>query len=530
MRNGYFQLDRRVDGTYLILYPPIEDGIPCDPLEITKYLDDFKIDYDKNQIYDQVKDQTKEKAFRINTVKIASIDETANVTLLEDGLKAQVRFYPTIVGGREFSHEDVVHQLTVKGIKFGIDDVAIDKYIKNKKFCTNYILAEAMLPIEGSDAVIEYHFNTDPSRKPKMNEDGSVDFHKLDNLSHIQKDEVIATLTPAVMGKPGTDVLGRVLKPKKVNVKFLRKVKNTRLAPNGLDLVSEVNGHASLVDGQIFVSDIYVIPGNVDASTGDIEYEGNVEVNGNVNTGYKVTASGDIIVNGIVEGAEIHAGGQIILKRGIQGMSRGVLDAGSNIVAKFIESAEVHAGGYIQTESIMHSKVQAGAEVKVSGRKGFITGGVIKAGRCVEAKIIGSVMGTATEIAVGENIALSEEVKQLSNERIQVTDNLDKSEKIIAFISKKMRDGEALAPEKIEQFKTLAAKTTDMKHRIEEIDKRIDYLCEQIDSFVNGYIAVDDVIYPGCKVMVSNVTTFIHAETKHCKLIRDGADVRVKAY
>ena len=211
MRNGYFQLDRRVDGTYLILFPPVEDGLPCDPLEITKYLDDYKIEYDKKTIYDAVKIQSEEQAIRITTARVASIDETANISISDDFSKVIVRFYPAIVGGREFGRDDVLHELTRRGVKYGANEIAIDKYISNKKFCTSYVLAEATLPVEGEDARIEYHFNTDPSKKPKMNEDGSVDFHQLDTVSHVQKDEVLATLTPAVMGKPGTDVLGRVI-------------------------------------------------------------------------------------------------------------------------------------------------------------------------------------------------------------------------------------------------------------------------------------------------------------------------------
>ena len=65
-------------------------------------------------------------------------------------------------------------------------------------------------------------------------------------------------------------------------------------------------------------------------------------------------------MDGIVEGAELVAGGQIILKRGIQGTGRGKMKAGTNIVSKFIESATAEAGGFIQTESIMHSNVTAG--------------------------------------------------------------------------------------------------------------------------------------------------------------------------
>ncbi|MBQ8038297.1 MAG: DUF342 domain-containing protein, partial [Lachnospiraceae bacterium] len=51
--------------------------------------------------------------------------------------------------------------------------------------------------------------------------------------------------------------------------------------------------------------------------------------------------------------------GHIILKRGIQGMDRGVLKANGNVISRFIESATVEAGGYVSADAIMHSNVSA---------------------------------------------------------------------------------------------------------------------------------------------------------------------------
>ena len=532
MQNGYFKLEQHNDGTYLVIYPAFDMGTACDPIEVTRYLDGYNIDYEKATVYDVVKsaigNETKEA--RITTLNVGSIDESLFVTCSAENMSAIVRFYPPSTTGRKLTKEDIVHQLGRQGVHFGIDEQQIESFLNDRKYCTSYILAEAEMPIEGHSASIEYHFNTDLSRKPKLNEDGSVDFHQLDTVSHIEKGMVLATLTPAVQGKPGTDVLGRPIKPHSVNVKFLKQVKHTKLSPDGLQLVSEVNGHAMLVDGQLFISDTYTVPANVDPSTGDINYNGNVEVVGNVNTGYKIEATGDIIIDGVVEGAELYAGGQIILKRGIQGMGRGILKAGTNIVSKFIESAEVNAGGFLQTESIMHSTVSVGGEIIVKGRKGFITGGSVRSGKFIEAKTVGSVMGTNTALEVGVNMALSEEAKALEKERQELTGQIDRAEKIIFYISKKIKEREQLPPEKLEQFQQLSAQKKVMENRIVEIDDKIDKINEELDNAVGGYIRIDDVIYPGCKVTVSNVSTFIRNETKHARLVRDGADVRVAAY
>lgn len=530
MTNGYFRLEIRNDGTYLIAYPPEPGGVPCDPNEILNYLDIYNVDYDKIAIYNLFRNFSEKKELRITAIKVSAFDETMNLEISDNFTVVTARFYPEVEGGKKLTKDEILWLANKRGIKSGIKEDVIDKFLAERQYCTPYIIAEAEPPVEGSDAVVEYFFNTDLTKKPKMNEDGSVDFHQLDNLSKVEKDQVLAVLTPAVHGKPGIDVLGRAIQPRKVNVIFLKQSKNARLTSDGLQLISNVNGHAVLADKQVFVSDTYEIPGNVDVATGDIEYNGTVIVAGNVNSGYKVHADGDVIVEGIVEGAEIFAGGQIVLKRGIQGMNKGILNAGANIVAKFIESAEVRAGGFIQTESIMHSKVTAGAEIIVRGKKGFITGGIIRAGKFIEAKTAGSVMGTQTVIEVGENMNLVEEERELLNEKRTIRENIDKTEKILFFISKKIKDREQLPKEKIIQFQQLSVSNKEFKKRIEEINARLEELDLMLENSTKGYVLVDDVIYPGCKVTISNISTYIRSETKHCRLIRDGADVRVTAY
>ncbi|MCR5331011.1 MAG: FapA family protein [Lachnospiraceae bacterium] len=533
MRNGYFQLEKRNDGAYIVIYPPEEGGELCDATEVTRYLDGYNIDYAKNVVYDTVKNCNEvllKRDARITTLSVGNYDESLQLNIHPDAMAAEVRFYPPSTGGRDFNKDDIIHQLGRQGVKFGIQEDVIEQYLLDRHYCTNYTLAIAQPAVEGHSAVIEYHFNTDLTRKPKLNEDGSVDFHQLDNVSHVEAGQVIATLTPADFGTPGTDVLGRPIKPTKVNVKFLQQVRNTKLSADRLQLICEVNGHASIVEGKIFVSDTYVVPANVDPTTGDIMYNGNVHINGNVNTGYRVEATGDIIVDGIVEGAELIAGGQIVLKRGIQGTGRGRMKAGSNIVTKFIESATAEAGGFIQTESIMHSTVTAGGEVVSRGKKGFITGSTVRSGKNIQAKTIGSTMGTDTTVEVGVNMALSEEQKRLEAELAEVTASIDKAAKIIAFISNKIKNREQLPPEKLEQFQQLSAKTKELEKRSTQIGDRLTEILNELENSVGGYILVDDIIYPGCKVTVSNVTTFIRKETKHCRLVRDGADVRVAAY
>ena len=60
--------------------------------------------------------------------------------------------------------------------------------------------------------------------------------------------------------------------------------------------MSQVSGHVILENDKIFVSNVLELV-NVDNSTGDIDYEGDVVVKGNVLAGFTVKATGDITSN-----------------------------------------------------------------------------------------------------------------------------------------------------------------------------------------------------------------------------------------
>ena len=122
---------------------------------------------------------------------------------------------------------------------------------------------------------------------------------------------------------------------------------------------------------------------------------------GNVSSNFEIRAGGNVIISGVVEGACIEAGGNIIIARGMNGMAKGILKAGGNIVAKFLENATVSAGGYVNTESILHSNVTASTEIQVTGKRGFITGGHVRAGQRIEVKTLGATLGAPTVVEVG---------------------------------------------------------------------------------------------------------------------------------
>lgn len=527
-KNGFFQLCHKEDGTYLKIFPAMNGGKALSVEDVTAYLDWKKVtEYDLKALNQVILTARKPMEYKLTSVISASQDEELKAWISEDHMMAVGRFYPPSSNGKFLEKQDIINSLNRIGVKYGILESNIDRYVKNRQFCTNIMLAKATPAVEGKSASIVYHFEVGASAKPRINEDGSVDFHQLDNISHVNKGDILATLEPADYGQPGTDVLGNVIKPQKVVNKALRHGKNIHLSEDGLIMYSDVSGHVSLTDDRVFVSDTYEVPADVSPSTGDIEYDGNVLVRGNVITGFTVKAKGDIIVEGVVEGATLIAGGQIVLKRGIQGMNRGILEAQGDIVTKFIENSVVTSGGNINTDAIMHSRVSAKGDVVVSGKRGLATGGEIKAGNMISVRTAGSMMGTSTVLEVGVDPELMNVFRDLEKEIDELKEEREKAAQTLNLFKRKLGKGEKLPQDKLLMLKAANSSYNSLDTKIEE--KLAEYLSfkEELDNQEGGRIRVEGVGYSGVKIVISNIVYYVKTEVQHCQFIRDRGDIRM---
>lgn len=528
--NAYFCLNITPSKTSLILIPEQGHGEKLKFKEIDEYLTDRGIEYEKVDLANAITNLMETKEIFLSNKNRLPEDESVNIVVTPDRYQVIGRFYPPSNLGKKMMKEDIIAAMVKKGVKFGVNDKIIQGFLENREYCKDYVLGSALLPVEGKDAEIIYYVNIDLNKKPKVNEDGSVDFHRLDNINHVSKDELLAEFFPADKGKPGIDVCGTGLKPRNVKVENLKIGKNVYTNEDRTKIFSSVNGHVTMINGALHVSDTYEVLKDVDASTGDIVYEGNVTVKGNVRTGYKITAKGDIIIEGVVEGAVLEAKGQIILKRGIQGMNKGILKAGGSIVSKFIESASVTAGGFITTEAIMHSYVSAQGDITVNGRRSFITGGEIRSTSMIHAKLAGSTMGTPTVLEVGVDPALVEEYRRMEREIPLMQAEIEKSKQLFAVFAKKLKNGEKLPVDKLIYIKTTQEANQRLEHTINEYRLRMEQLQKEMENNENGCIKIIETIYPGCKLVISGVVQFIRTESKHCRFIKDKADIKLLAY
>lgn len=528
-KNAYFCLNVKNDGVFVEVFPPKEDGMVVSIGELTSYLNARNLSlYDVKQLNDALNEREKISSVKVGLPSsINKVDEAMAVSIYPDKMQAVVRFYPPANEGNKLTAQDIIAGLTKEGIKKGILQEEILKFLQNPEYCTDYILAKGKTPVEGHNAEIKYYFNTDINLKPKRNEDGTVDYKELNTISRVNAGDKIAELIPEDPGEDGYNILGEAIKPHSVKTKRLEGGKNMTLSEDKKILYSAVTGHASLVSGKIFVSDVYEIPADVDNSTGNIDYNGSVTIKGNVKGGFKVVAIGDIVVEGVVEDATLISDGQIIVRHGIHGMNKGMLKAKSNIICRFIENATVVSGGYVDAEAILHSKVDAYGEVIVKGKKGFITGGVVRAGNLIEAQTIGSEMETLTQIEVGVDPIQKEKYIEVQKKIKEYDEQIGKLKPIVTTYSNKMKQGEALSKEQMTYIRKLALQLQSLQGEVVPLKQQVKELERLISNENAARVKVLKDIYPGVNISISDAKMTLKDQRTYSQFIRQEGEIKI---
>ena len=526
--NSYFQLEVRDEGVFLKIFPPREQGATLAVSEVTTYLNSQNFtNYDLKELNAAIQSRQLTEV-RVGERTGIAVNETMVIQISADNMMVVCNFYPPSEKGSKMDAQEIVKDLQFRGIRFGIKQDEIIRFLSNRLYCTDYVLAEGQPPVHGKDASIQYFFNTNVDLKPKKNEDGSVDYRELGTISHVKQGDLLAKLEKEDPGKPGKDVFGQEIKPRTVKTLRLSYANNITLSEDQTEIRSNVTGHASLVDDKVFVSDIYEVPADVDNSVGNINYQGNIHIAGNVKSGFQIYAKGDIIVDGVVEDAVLQSESQIIVKRGIHGMNRGMLKASGNIICKFIENATVIAGGYVETESIILSQVSAASEVRVVGLKGFITGGVIRAGGAVEALTIGSEMGAPTKIEVGVEpekkeryIALQKMIQQTNKEIAQI-------KPVLTSYSEKLARGEQIAKDKLGYVQKLVYTLQEKQKAVNEAQTEYLQLHTEMMRGNSAKVKVKNAIYPGVTVSISDLSLNMNEKRGFCQLIKQQGEIVIQ--
>ncbi|MFH1563660.1 MAG: FapA family protein [Nitrospirota bacterium] len=340
--------------------------------------------------------------------------EDIEIEISPDAMKVFLQINSSVAEGSLIDVNIIMHKLWNAGVVHGIKGEVILQIIEQKIVGEPILVAEGKPSINGDDAIIDYRFTK--ALKPRLLTDlaGRVDYRDLGLIENVKRGEILATKRAATKGVSGITVTGKSVSARDGSDIPLPVGQNTEIIENGTAIISTANGYVVWKESKIGVETVYRVKGDVNMNVGNIHFIGTVEIDGDVREGFRVISEENVIINGGIDNATIRAEKNIEVKYGIRG-KRGYIYAKGDLKSKFIENTTVEVkGDVIVSDAIIHSNVDAGGNVIVlEGKKGVIIGGRIRAGGEVNAKNIGSISEVLTEIEVGIDPSLRQEMLAL---------------------------------------------------------------------------------------------------------------------
>lgn len=511
---------------YLTICPPGSGASPVDEITITAKLQELKVtEYNSSIIIRALKEADGQpvKVAEIPLI-IPIVEPDIRVLVARDRMEAalQITLPPN---SRPLGMDELLEEIKKNGVVFGLNHEHIKKAYDSPGF--RIVCAKGQQPINGENAYIKYHVSIESNGRPSEMEDGSVDFKNLNLFTIIQEGDLLAEKVPATLGIPGIDVLGNAIIAKSGKDIPIPAGKNVQIV-NGNTLVAMIAGQLLIANNKINVVPVIEIKEDVDVSTGNIEFIGDVIVRGSVQPGFSIKADGNVEIFGTISGGIVE-GKNVTIKMGIQGMHRGYVKAKENVVAKFIENATVHAGMDIMVRDVvLNSRISASKKVLVEGQRGLIVGGTVMAGEEIRAKVVGTHMATITTLEVGVNPMLREEYQHVRAEIKKVDINLEKAKQALSIL--KSMDQSSMPPDKREMLLKLTKAQFHLVGQGETMRNRITVIQGEFEEMRDGRIKVADVIYPGVKVVVGTLVKPIGEILKFTSLYAEDGEIKIGTF
>ncbi|MCA8965289.1 MAG: DUF342 domain-containing protein [Planctomycetes bacterium] len=410
------------------------------------------------------------------------------VNIAADGLSAAVK----VSAGPAATRAELDAELRRAGVVHGLDQAALQaltELLRDPAQTGEHIVARGDAPQHGADGRLDPAF-TLGQIVGEVCKDGHVDFHERRLLQPIADGEHIASVHAPTAGTPGTDVRGRTLPAKPGVAARFRLGPGARLTDT--NIVATRGGVILADDKSVDVVPLYQHRGDVDLESGNLHSEGSLEIAGDVCDGFAATASGDVLVHGLVQSASVTAQGSVHVDQGVLGAESQVT-AGVDLSCRHATAAQLQAGGTILVrDQLAHCRARAERILLVEGR-GQAFGGELRARVSIEVSAAGTKEGAATLLAIADLLDERAGLAQLTSEAARATRVATRGDNAGGRISK--------------------GKGTRLAVRAEDRSEteRLRLIARQRELLANASVVIRDVAHVGVRIQLGDLVRHIDA-------------------
>ena len=426
--------------------------------------------------------------------------------LSSDKLCAWVMVFPPTGDGQELTRDMVYQGLLDQKILFGVNERLADRLAHDdQRYFNLFLIARGKPAFDGKNGNIVDYFPRVVERILTVDEYDQVDYTALNLINNVKEGQEICRLIRPTEGEPGRTVLDQEIPAKSGKSVTLPKGRNTEISEDGEALVALTDGHVEFTGRSFQVKRVLDVPGNVDFSTGNIKFLGDVNIKGDVLTGFTVRAMGSIWVGGVIEaGSTVEAGGDLTVVKGILGDGTTTVRAQRCIFSKYIENATIYVRENLQTDAIINGSIYCDGEVLVRSGRGSIMGGRVWAARKVSAIAVGSKSECRTSIALGglpctnfERELVRKELKELEMELEKLECQLD-------------------SPVKASLLSKARVKLNTAELRLQQLEEDLEDIKEELRGREEDGRLECGVAYAGTEISIGDEMIRLRQENRQC--------------
>lgn len=384
----------------------------------------------------------------------------------------------------------------------------VHTYSPNSEGTYRRVIAKGIPPVQGRDGDIIWNEKFDPTDKgaiKQVDRDKSVDYYESHNYITVVKGDHIATLLPPTEGTEGIGVDGCMIAPNPGSPCHLLVDDTVMVTTEGK--VEALSSGLLNYDGSVLkITDQFNIPGAVDFSTGNIDFEGSVCVTDGVRDCFTVKCSKDLKINGLIEAAAIIAGGNAHLKRGMSGRDKGTIEIGDSLHSRYLNDVTGKIGRDMVIErEIVNSQLIIGRSLIIE--RGSLIGGTTAVGRSVILGSVGSQGGVQTILCIGIIPDLSKAIVDIDIIREAATKRLEKLNS-----ERNMLSGARLTSFQKEQLTEIYVESADLESHIQLINAKKAEIESALIQYTDVNLEVQKNIFSGVTLVLRNYRAVIKTD------------------
>ena len=373
-------------------------------------------------------------------------------------------------------------------------------------------------PVAGRDARLEWAEGCDPTlpRESTLEDedqddethdadpdadDETVDYYNLVHYVAVESGQHLATLIPATTGEQGHDVTGRPLVPSAGKELTINTDDSIELTSEGR-FVARASGVLEFRDNTMQISPCLNVDQYVDFSTGNIDFDGDVEIKRGVRDKFVVRATGNIEVGGLIEAAVIEAGGNLNARTGMAAKETGHVKIGGNLTSKYLECVQGIVKKDVEVRrGILHCYIDVCGDLHIE--RGAIQGGRIRITGAGFVGDLGSPSGEETMIVLGYAPSIQAHLA-VADQYMEECER--KCEQTSGQLRMLQSAGAGQLQSQRDEMGELMCALSMLQSKIPRIEQKKRSLLEHLDRIRKVDLTVEKTIHPGTTIVLDGVS------------------------